>query len=92
MSRERSVDDLLLLGVALAVAGSALLLTGRGGALAVALDVHLENDGMMDEAINCGERHRRHPGRRLSIRRKVDWTLPAGYAVRSVKRSTRTVR
>ena len=57
MSRERSVDDLLLLGVALAVAGSALLLTGRGGALAVALDVHLENDGMMDEAINCGERH-----------------------------------
>src|SRR5271166_2644724 len=57
MSRGRSVDDLLLLGVALAVAGRALLLTGCGGALAVALDVHLENDGMMDEAINCGERH-----------------------------------
>ena len=57
MSRGRSGDDLLLLGVALAVAGRALLLTDCCGALAIALNVHLENDGMMDEAINCGERH-----------------------------------
>jgi len=57
MSRGRSGDDLLLLGVALAVAGRALLVTGCCGALATALNVHLQNDGMVDEAINCGERH-----------------------------------
>ena len=91
MSRGRSVDDLLLLGVALAVAGSALLLTGCGGALAVALNVHFENDGMMDEAINCGERHGGIREDKLSIRRKVDWTLPAGYAARSVKNGTKVI-
>ena len=46
------------LGVALAVAGRALRSDAIAAErLAIALDVHLENDGMMDEAIDGGERH-----------------------------------
>src|SRR5271157_330828 len=50
-------DDFLLFGVALAVADGVLLLTAHGGALAVALDVHLQNDRVVDEAIDRGKRH-----------------------------------
>ena len=40
-SRGRCGDDLLMLDVALAVAGGAPILTSGGGALTVAFDVHL---------------------------------------------------
>ena len=47
----------LRLGAADAVAGGARLLAGGGGAAAIALDVHLEDDGVVDEAIDGGARH-----------------------------------
>ena len=56
-------------GVALAVADGALLLAGGGGALAVALDVHLQDDDLVDEAVDGGEHHGGigEDGRPLSI-------------------------
>jgi len=49
--------DELFLGVALAVAGGALLLTVGGSALSVAFDVHFQDDGVVNEAVDCGKGH-----------------------------------
>jgi hypothetical protein len=49
--------DLPRLGVALVDAGGLLLLAGHGGTSAIALDVDLQDDGVVDKAIDRGERH-----------------------------------
>jgi hypothetical protein len=51
------VFGLLVLAVALVVAGVALLLSRDGRTPAVAFDVHLQDDGVVDQAIDSGECH-----------------------------------
>jgi hypothetical protein len=55
--RSVSVLDLLLPAVVLVVAGVPLLLARDGGTPAVAFDVHLQDDGVVDQAIDSGECH-----------------------------------
>jgi hypothetical protein len=55
-SRGRRCDELFL-GVALAVAGGALLLTVGGSALSVALDGHFQDDGVVNQTVDCGKGH-----------------------------------